>query len=152
MPRPEEPLITRWIEAKSKSWQELMDQYLPDKKLAQLHKKLLGAKYLDHLVFPLALTDAEITELVKSVGGTVKKFQHSETQTHVWFWADNTTTQAKVIELAYKLKGHLIERKEIGLRKTSDVLDELDSEDDLADAAEEHLKKIGPDYGRPEAS
>lgn len=97
---------------KTKTWEELMEQYLPDRKIAQTHKKLLGSKYLDHMVFPLALSDAEITDLVRSVGGTVKRFQHSETQTHVWFWADNTTAQAKAVELAYKLKSRLSEKVE----------------------------------------
>lgn len=92
---------------KSKGWKELMDQYLPDKTLLASHKKLLQSKYLDHMVFPLAMSDKDITALVKSVGGTVKRFQHSESQTHVWFWAANTKAIKDAIELAYKIKSRL---------------------------------------------
>lgn len=91
----------------TKTWQELMDQYLPDKKLAQAHKKLLDAKYIDHMVFPLATPEEEIRDLLKSVGCTVRRFQHGETAIHCWFWAPNVGAQNKAIEMAYKIKGYI---------------------------------------------
>jgi hypothetical protein len=91
----------------SASWQELMDQYLPEKKLAQVHKKLLGAKYLDHMVFPLTTTDEAIKALITSVGGTAKKIQRGDQGVHVWFWADNTKAQKDAVELGYKIRGRL---------------------------------------------
>lgn len=38
---------------KGKSWQELMDQYLPDDKLAEVHQGLLNSTKIEHMVFPL---------------------------------------------------------------------------------------------------
>lgn len=92
---------------RTKTWHDLMEQYLPDRKLAQAHKKLLDAKQIDHMVFPLATPEESITDLVKSVGGTVRRFQHGETAIHCWFWAPNIAAQTKAIELAYKIKGHV---------------------------------------------
>lgn len=94
---------------KSKGWKELLDQYLPEKKLLQSHKKLLAAKYLDHMVFPLGMPDDEISELIKSVGGTVRRFKHGDTATHVWFWADNTKAIKDAVEMAYRIRGKLKE-------------------------------------------
>lgn len=137
----------------SKGWQELMDQYLPEKTLAQAHKKLLKSKYLDHMVFPLATPETEIRKLINSVGGTVRRFQHGDTALHVWFWADNTKAIKDAIEMAYKLRGRLKENVALDVRKLGDVLDELDTEEEragLADEAERHLKGLNAD-GRSSA-
>lgn len=92
---------------KSKSWQQLLDQYLPEKKLTEAHKKLLNAKYLDHMVFPLATEEDTVRELLKSVGCTVRRFQYGETALHCWFWAPNTKAIKDAVELGYKVRGKL---------------------------------------------
>jgi hypothetical protein len=95
---------------KSKGFQELLDDYLPDADLITTHKKLLETKRIDHLVFPVAITDEEITELVESVGGTVRKIAHGETANHVWFWIANDKARHDALKLAYDLKGKLGKR------------------------------------------
>lgn len=140
---------------KSKTWDELMEQYLPDKKVAQVHKQLLEAKYVDHMVFPLATPEEEIRALLKSTGCTVRRFQHGETAIHCWFWAPNTKAQKDAIELVYKLKGRLKEVKDITVRDLGSVLDGLDdneTREGLASEAERHLKDAGIDVGRPEVT
>jgi hypothetical protein len=97
---------------KSRGFQELMDDVLADDKLIEVHDSLLKSKAIDHLVFPLAMNDDEISELVESVGGTVRKFKHGETATHVWFWAPNTKARQDALKLAYDLKGKLGKRGE----------------------------------------
>lgn len=92
---------------KSKGFQELLDDVLDDESLINVHESLLKAKAIDHLVFPLAMTDEEITTLVESVGGTVRKFMHGETANHVWFWAPNTKARQDALKLAYDVKGKL---------------------------------------------
>lgn len=98
----------------SKGWEELMEEYLPDDKLAEVHKSLLGAHQLDHMVFPLSQTDDDIRELLESTGCKVRKIQHSETQTHCWFWSPNTKAQKDAVELAYKLKGRITNKVQHG--------------------------------------
>lgn len=95
---------------KSKGFQELLDDVLDDDSLINVHKSLLQAKGIDHLVFPLAMSDEEITELIDSVGGTVRKFKHGDTATHVWFWAPNTKARTDALKLAYDIKGKLGKR------------------------------------------
>lgn len=92
---------------KTQGWQQLMDDVLADDKLSAIHDSLLQAKSIDHLIFPLAMSDEEISELVESVGGTVRKFKHGETATHVWFWAPNTKARQDALKLAYDIKGKL---------------------------------------------
>lgn len=91
----------------SRGWQQIMDETLNDDMLSEVHSELLKSKAIDHLVFPLAMTDEEITELVESVGGTVRKFMHGETANHVWFWAPNTKARQDALKLAYDIKGKL---------------------------------------------
>ena len=100
---------------KSKAWEELMEEYLPDKELSKLHKKLLHSKRIEHLVFPLATKDKDIIKLLKSVNCVVKKIQHGEQAIHVWFWAQNDKALKDGLDLAYKLKGkYFSEKIEIG--------------------------------------
>lgn len=91
----------------SKGFQELLDEYLPDELLQKKHREVLDSKFIDHMVFPTAMSDEDITELVESVGGTVKKFQHGENATHVWFWSPNPKVRLDAIKLAYAVKGKL---------------------------------------------
>jgi len=98
----------------SKGFQELLDEVLPDSNLINVHQSLLESKAIDHLVFPTDMTDEEITELVESVGGSVRKFKHGDTATHVWFWAANTKARQDALKLAYDLKGKLGKKEEGG--------------------------------------
>jgi hypothetical protein len=111
----------------SKGFQELMDQYgLSDKDLAAAHKNLLNATYIDHMVFPVAMTDEEITNLLKTVNCVPKKFMHGETANHVWFWARDNKAMKDAIDMGYKLKGNYApEKKEIkGAISLSDLFDQ----------------------------
>jgi hypothetical protein len=86
-------------------FQALIDQYLPEEDLAKAHREVLNTKKIEHMVFPLNMTDEDITELVESVNGVVRKFQHSETATHVWFWAADGKLKLDAVKLAYNLRG-----------------------------------------------
>lgn len=92
---------------KSKGFQELLEENMPDDLLQQVHLEILKTKKIEHMVFPLSITDEDITELINSVGGTVRKFQHSETATHVWFWAADGKIRLDAVKLAYQVKGKL---------------------------------------------
>lgn len=89
----------------SKAWEELMDKFLSDEDLAKAHKELLNATHIEHMVFPVAITDEEITELLSSVNCKPRKFQHGDTANHVWFWAKDNNALKNGLDLAYKLKG-----------------------------------------------
>ena len=52
---------------KTKGWEELTKKYLNDKDLAKKHNELLNSHRIEHMVFPLNVTDEEITELLLEV-------------------------------------------------------------------------------------
>lgn len=89
----------------SKAWEELMEKHLPDQELAKVHRAMLNAHSIEHIVFPLNISDEEIKELLKTVNCVVKKFMHSETQTHCWFWSPDNKAKKDALDMAYKLKG-----------------------------------------------
>jgi len=101
---------------KSLGWGELMNKFLDDKKLMAKHKKLLNSMSIGHMVFPLAMTDEEITKLLKSVNCTPKKFMHGDTANHCWFWMPDNRAVKDALELAYKIKGRF--PKEGGIPET----------------------------------
>ena len=91
----------------SDAWKELLGKALPDKKLLQVHKKILNAQKVEHMVFPLGMDQADIEKLLNSVGCTPKKIQVGQQAIHVWFWAPDFKARANAVELAYKIKGRI---------------------------------------------
>jgi hypothetical protein len=124
----------------SLGFQELLEEVMPDNELADIHRGLLQARKLDHMVFPLGpkdeddpnfsganpnenqvekagvhverttLSDQEITRLIADVGGTVRRIVHGDTARHVYFWAPNDKARHDALKLAYDLKGRLGKR------------------------------------------
>jgi hypothetical protein len=125
----------------TKGWKELMDQYLPDKKLMKVHNKMLGATYVDHMVFPLNVTDDEIKTLLKSVNCTVRKFMHSETQTHVWYWSCDNKARKDALDMAYKLKGSYAPDKSVNVNLNAELNKTNPKLKALVDQFEEKLRK-----------
>lgn len=86
-------------------FQALLDKYLPDEFLAEAHLGVMKANALAHDVFPVALTDDEIKEVVENVwGGHLKKLMHGDTGTHAWYIVPDHKTRIKGIAEAYKVK------------------------------------------------
>ena len=87
----------------TKSWKGLMEEFLPQDLLAKKHNELLNASSVDHMVFPVNVEDKDIIELLYEVGCIVKRLMHSETQTHVWFFAPDNNARKSALDMAYKL-------------------------------------------------
>lgn len=98
----------------SKSWDELLDEYLPDERLVDTHSSLLNARKLDKAEFPSWLPDAEIREMILEQGGTPRNYEMNPiTQmTAVWYWIPDVMAQKAALELAYKLKGKMTQKVE----------------------------------------
>lgn len=113
------------------SFQDLLDSFLPDNDLAEVHKRLLQTRKLEHMVFPLwqgdeefiplegdipedarvtngeMLTDDDIVDMLADVNCKVRKIVHGDQARHVYFWTHDANAQTKALELAYKMKGHM---------------------------------------------
>lgn len=129
----------------SRSWQELLQEQLPDSLLAEKHNELLQSKRLDHMTFPPFntkskqdgqegedfadsdvntgenhgenLTDTDIRELLKDVSCTVRRIVHGEQARHVYFWSSNDKAKKDALEMAYKLKGRFDEKVNIDITR-----------------------------------
>lgn len=89
-----------------KGFRELLDEVIPESLVVDTHKSLLRATKIEHMVFPLDVTDEEITELLASNGCMAKKFMHSDTQTHVWYFVPDGFSRRAGTDMAYKLRGN----------------------------------------------
>jgi len=90
---------------KNKTFQELLEQYLPDDLLTNNHSSIIDAKSIDHRTFPLAMSDEEMTEVIESVAGcVVQKIQHGDQANHIWYWTPDNTNRLNAIKEAYKIK------------------------------------------------
>jgi len=90
---------------KNKTFQELLEQYLPDDLLTNNHSSIIDAKSIDHRTFPLAMSDEEMTEVIESVAGcVVQKIQHGDKANHIWYWTPDNTNRLNAIKEAYKIK------------------------------------------------
>lgn len=96
---------------KSKTWQQLMDKFLPEQTVAEVHAQLLRSTRIEHAVFPVSMKDEEIIDLLATVNCTAKKFMHSEMQTHCWFWAPDNLARKAGVEMAHKLRGNFAPEK-----------------------------------------
>jgi hypothetical protein len=90
-----------------KSWDKLLEERLGDDKLTNIHKQLITAKKLDYMLFTSEIDDADVYELLESVGCTPKKIVHGIQGTHVWFWAPDNRTRKDAMELAFKIRGKM---------------------------------------------
>lgn len=108
---------------KTKTWQELMDSYIPDTLVAKTHKELFSAAMLDHFVFPVNMDDKLIKATIESIKGCkLQKIVHGEKAKHAYYWIPNTKARKDAVDLAYKIRGRFAptEIKVSPLQKLSD--------------------------------
>lgn len=109
----------------TKQFQKFAAGILTDEVLMQHHSALLNSYRIEHAVFPLALDDEEIKELLASVNCTVRKIRHSESQKHAWFWSPDNRARKDALDMAYKVRGrYAAEKLDISKRPLEDLTDE----------------------------
>lgn len=98
----------------TKAWEELVEEYLPDEKLAQKHVELLDAMRMESAQFPEYLPHEIIRELLMDAGCKVRNFETNPKTgiITVWYWAPDRKAQASALDLAYKLKGKMTTKVE----------------------------------------
>ena len=105
----------------TKSFQELLEKYLPDKDISKVHKGLLNASKIDHIVFPLSMSDKEMKKVVESISGCkVRKIKHGDTANHVWFWNPDNMSRLQAVREAYKVKNKYAPEEHIITAKLTD--------------------------------
>ena len=90
---------------KSKSFQELLNHYLPDNDILEAHKGILSASKLEHYVFPAKESNKEIKETVESVANCkLQRISKIGDYKHAYYWIPDSQSQMKAISEAYKIK------------------------------------------------
>lgn len=91
----------------AKGFQELLAERLGDDKLTRVHNRLLKTKRIDHMTFPLSLSDEDIEVLITSVNGTLRKIVHGDMAKHAYWWIDDAKAREGALKLAYQVRGKL---------------------------------------------
>lgn len=99
---------------RSKTWKQLMDEYLPEDYLAEKHRELMEANSIHHYVFPHGtakkdprITDAEIRSIVESVPGCrlvyikLDKFLGKV----AYYQSPDNKARKDALDMAFKLRG-----------------------------------------------
>jgi hypothetical protein len=90
----------------SKSFQALLNQYLPDDTIAEVHGDLLKASVLSHYIFPASEDDEVIKNTVESVAGVkLVKIRKQHNWKRAYFWTPDNRSRLQAIAEAYKVKG-----------------------------------------------
>lgn len=119
---------------RSKTWSELMEEYLPEKSLAKKHKQLIEAGTHERRIFGSEMTDAEIKTVIEAVPGckllaieNVRgkvKANTDDDETEVeetilrriaYFKASDNRTQLDALDKSYRLRGNYAAEKHANL-------------------------------------
>ena len=122
---------------RSKTWQELLQTFLPEEGLIRTHRSLMNAFHLGHQVFPLSIEDEDIVDLLASTECTVVKIQYGEQAKHVYFWAPDNMARDRALDKAYKLTGKYAPTI---VKFSDDNKDQTDS--DLSDEERRLVKEV----------
>lgn len=92
---------------KKKTWNQLMEEFLPDSLLAETHNQLLKSKEIKQLNFNYKLKDHEIQKIIEDEGNRFIGTKRFMTTAVVFFSAPNDTIRHKASELGYRVKGKM---------------------------------------------
>lgn len=91
---------------KTRTWAELMEEFMPESTVAEIHGQMLKASRIEHLVFPAAMSDDEIKEVLESISGCkLQKIKHGDKAKHAYFWVADNKARQGAIDMTYKLRG-----------------------------------------------
>lgn len=93
----------------SKTFLEVLEEYLPDDVLSQNHKELLNQKRIEYFVFPKKMDDAEIKGHVSAAGLTLIVVRESDKGKLAFYSIPDAQAKKAALEMAYKLKGKFVD-------------------------------------------
>ena len=91
----------------TKTWQSLMDKYLPEEDLSKHHKELMNAKIIKTMLIPIKATKPDIRKVFKMLGFKVLtiSFLKTELKHLVYFAMPDNRSRIEALDMAYKLRG-----------------------------------------------
>lgn len=114
---------------KTKTWQELLNQYLPKEKLAIRHGELVDFSHLQQFTFPFkkgkaVISDKQIQSVVESIPGCklIEIVDNKIFGKVAFFLSPDGKIRKEALDLAYKLHGsYAPEQIELTKRKYQDL-------------------------------
>lgn len=126
----------------TKSWADLLEEYLPDEELGKHHKLLMNASKIGSQTFSMGVKDEEIIEVVNSFGFEVMKILFVKGLGKVAYYPiPDNIAKKYALEMAHKLKqkyGDITIRHKFG---------ELSDEELEAELAREVAEGLGLEEG-----
>lgn len=98
---------------KTKTWKAMLDEYLPESKLLDIHEKQLQSWRLQSMLFQKQVEDEDIFELMETVGCVVKKVVEIPTGKLVFYIQPDNQSRNKALEMALKLHKRLTDKVEV---------------------------------------
>lgn len=89
----------------TKSFNQMLEEVMPDTMVLAQHNSMLNARRLDHMTFPTTMDDEDIAELLLSVNCTLRKVVHGVQAKHAYFWSKDNRAIKDALDMVYKLKG-----------------------------------------------
>lgn len=108
----------------TKTWKQLMKDFLPDSEIAATHARLMKAHKVESMTFPRDVEDEEIIALLGEVRCVVRRIREIMGQKYVWYWANDNKAQKDAVDMAYKLKGKYAAEKFDINRPLKDMTDD----------------------------
>lgn len=110
---------------KTATWQQLLEENLPDWLLTEKHLELLDAKTIDNYIFPLSMDDEQITALVEHWGFSIVSIVHGDTNNRAYFSAPDNQIILKAVQEGYKIKNKYEPSEDtLIIRRYEDLSDE----------------------------
>lgn len=119
-------------------------EHLPShEETSQAIRELMVSGRLDHYIFPLSMSDAEIVELIENLPGCkMRKIKHSETQTWAYFWTPDNKSRKDAIDIVLKVRGDYAPEKITLMDPYEEMTDaELDEELQKLEGQKEQRKE-----------
>lgn len=95
-------LLTR-----SKTWQALLDEFLPEEDLGRHHRELMNARTIKTMLLPAKSLNADIYKNFKKLGFEVLTiaFLKVEIKKLIYFAMPDFRSRKEALDMAYKLRG-----------------------------------------------
>jgi len=97
----------------TKSWKQLLNQYLPEDKLLKIHEQQMNSWKLQSMLFSKQVKDEDIFELMETVNCVVKKVVEIPTGKLVFYITPDNQSRNKALEMGLKLHKKLTDKVEI---------------------------------------
>lgn len=98
---------------KSKSWKALLDQYLPESRLLEVHDQQLNSYKLQSMTFQKQIDDETIYELMESINAVLKKIVEIPIGKVVFYITADNQSRNKALEMGLKLHKRLTDKVEV---------------------------------------